>query len=801
MLSLSRAWRSLAALYFCFGCAAGHASSKLVSAASLGSGSLQPSLGLRSEQLGDEEEGVSSGNAIHYDGSTSGSASAAANALVKASAATSTPHGGDGERKRKLFQIIGDTNIIVGGGSGGLVGSLRGLDNDGTKSPQSLVADQLSSLSLGTGTTTSSPPTFLGTGTTPRLQTTGRTYSGAPNGGETTGETTDAYLLTLTRLSRSAFAAIQSPEEAGSSTQTFSPAPSSAPGVGLSPGVGSGSGSFPVTGSKIIHQTDLVKELQQDKIKLMAEAITLSHRLKHQEQTINTLRTEKEKAAKGERDALALVVEASGAPASGRGVNIWEVEVDEDVLLGRPKINYDNIKKKTRWIPLDALAAKMLDTYYDRYLAEKNDKANFAPSSSLSGFFCEELDGKGLSTRKLASSQVTVKTARSEELLIDFEKMQQTHAATNRQRAIRVRVPVPKHWKRQDLAHGNRYSTDLQVILQPVEGFFSSDFPQPDKRHRWALFQLHNNATAMLSRPPGGKSTAHFSEKNEKSIATFMQKLKQTHCGGGCPIGPDGRKKVAVWQVENWVLWNRYRQARADLRAMYQTKSQDQDSRRDRVSNGPDVDQGVNSPTRNKGKKFIADIYPGINPGILEAVKMLLDNKEPQLWDDVNEVYLLHGTRVATAEAIATFGFDPRLSRDSNCLYGQGTYFASNFCKSLQYAGDLPRVPGEEKKNHVLIISRVLIGDPYVTPKVCCEMKRPPLNVNRCPHQRSQHPGRQSRPPLTRPHDSIMARPGKIESSATIPPIPHPSPNGEQIHQEFVIFDQYAAYPEFIVRW
>jgi len=50
----------------------------------------------------------------------------------------------------------------------------------------------------------------------------------------------------------------------------------------------------------------------------------------------------------------------------------------------------------------------------------------------------------------------------------------------------------------------------------------------------------------------------------------------------------------------------------------------------------------------------------------------------------INEFYLFHGTSPEMAEVICEFGFDTRVA-DLSCLYGAGTYFAINSCKSHQY--------------------------------------------------------------------------------------------------------------------
>ena len=89
-----------------------------------------------------------------------------------------------------------------------------------------------------------------------------------------------------------------------------------------------------------------------------------------------------------------------------------------------------------------------------------------------------------------------------------------------------------------------------------------------------------------------------------------------------------------------------------------------------------------------------------------------------------------------------------------------GTYFACQACKSAQYARD-----------GTMILARVAIGDPHYATEVNKEVRRPPTKNGRsmcC--------------------DSIIARPGPMRN--------HQS--GHQAHQEFVIFEQMQAYPEYV---
>ena len=56
------------------------------------------------------------------------------------------------------------------------------------------------------------------------------------------------------------------------------------------------------------------------------------------------------------------------------------------------------------------------------------------------------------------------------------------------------------------------------------------------------------------------------------------------------------------------------------------------------------------------------------------------------LKEDINEVYLFHGTKKKLLGGIINHGVDFRLSRDKP-LFGRGAYFAESTTKADQYAG------------------------------------------------------------------------------------------------------------------
>ena len=77
-------------------------------------------------------------------------------------------------------------------------------------------------------------------------------------------------------------------------------------------------------------------------------------------------------------------------------------------------------------------------------------------------------------------------------------------------------------------------------------------------------------------------------------------------------------------------------------------------------------------------------------------------------------------------------------------------------------------------EERTLIIARVALGDAFYARATLKGSKRPP-----------------SRSGASGTHGSVVVNPGHISR--------HHNPN--QVHQEFVIFDQEQAYPSFVVQY
>lgn len=124
----------------------------------------------------------------------------------------------------------------------------------------------------------------------------------------------------------------------------------------------------------------------------------------------------------------------------------------------------------------------------------------------------------------------------------------------------------------------------------------------------------------------------------------------------------------------------------------------------------------------------------------------------------LNEAFLWHGTHASNIDAIVQDGFDERVCSLEGML-GGGLYFAEDSCKSGQYA---EKSIGSSR-SHWFVLSRVLLGRPH-------HVDQPMPDTRRAPHS----------------FDSVVFTPSAD------------SPLGH--HREFVVYDRFQAYPEYIVE-
>lgn len=183
-----------------------------------------------------------------------------------------------------------------------------------------------------------------------------------------------------------------------------------------------------------------------------------------------------------------------------------------------------------------------------------------------------------------------------------------------------------------------------------------------------------------------------------------------------------------IWRVENGSMWKRYASAR-----------------------------DVMEPSRGR-------------PPFVNSVNNAELEREIGLDRTKREVLLFHGTTCGQGgtpdivSMIARQGFDERLANPSG-MFGAGIYFANRASKSDSYAGD-----GSTSRCQ-MILTRVLMGNAFVTKTSMNNFKRPPCTQNcsgNCGHAR---------------YDSVWFD------------------GTNKNYEEYIIFDRYRCYPEFIVEY
>jgi len=228
---------------------------------------------------------------------------------------------------------------------------------------------------------------------------------------------------------------------------------------------------------------------------------------------------------------------------------------------------------------------------------------------------------------------------------------------------------------------------------------------------------------------------------DESKLRAISRLMKHSYCNRrdfDCVAFHQRVQIVRVMQVQNSAQWSRYVDCKRQMK---------DDHRRFSLTPGP-----IEPPLPAASRQFYLDYGCDFD---IDA--------------SVNEALLFHGTsRDLATKDIATRGFDCRLSKFG--YYGSGVYFASNGCKSHQYA----KVEGHTR---TVIISRVALGDMCWANRVNRDLKRPPRKSNPSGQRRC--------------FDSVVAKPGPMPGHF----------HGAQAHQEFVIFDNNQAYPEFIVEY
>ena len=247
---------------------------------------------------------------------------------------------------------------------------------------------------------------------------------------------------------------------------------------------------------------------------------------------------------------------------------------------------------------------------------------------------------------------------------------------------------------------GIAYDYDFQVMNQTNKRTkkarsirFCSNLP-----HHWGITDADSLKMLLPVNQGNGQdgSDDRICFVTDPAVMSTLEDLlngsKRRHDGTGCNClhGRSTFRLVEAYQVKNRELWRRYqRHVRSIVDKHKQHGSQ----------------------------------LTGIDPPVGEALTQLAKDIQVDLAG--NELLLLHGTReFDLAKEIAREGFDNRIAR-SGGLYGSGTYFAAQTCKSAQYATNIGmQEKASARLMGTMLVARVAIGDPYYTPQQCQNLTR-----------------------------------------------------------------------------
>ncbi|WAQ97953.1 TNKS-like protein [Mya arenaria] len=158
--------------------------------------------------------------------------------------------------------------------------------------------------------------------------------------------------------------------------------------------------------------------------------------------------------------------------------------------------------------------------------------------------------------------------------------------------------------------------------------------------------------------------------------------------------------------------------------------------------------------------------------GEITTHNYLSQTMRKELFSEINEVYLFHGTKPDTIKTICNTGLDPRLG-SGKAMFGSGIYGAEKASKADQYTdGSLTRTggPGKEKK---MFLMRVALGNCYL----CTDL----------------NPQKYRRPPCTKcKRDDCKTHDSNYDSVVG---------DNKKLFREFVVYDGVQCYPEYLITY
>ncbi|CAL1527166.1 unnamed protein product [Lymnaea stagnalis] len=246
----------------------------------------------------------------------------------------------------------------------------------------------------------------------------------------------------------------------------------------------------------------------------------------------------------------------------------------------------------------------------------------------------------------------------------------------------------------------------------------------------------------------------------KKAIVELFEKTwDSTHSGLGRDakglVSNAGCEVLNVERIENPLLFEPYAQTRKNLFAKY-------------------AEMG----------KMCDDLSTTLPRGQIRTTELLSSTLKDQLYHEVNEHYLFHGTKSNLIDALTQHGPDPKLC--TNAMLGSGVYLAEASIKSDQYADPKNnRSPaGEELK---MLLMRVLLGNTYV------------INRDHPRVQRGQGFTPLKRPPCAQCQSDVCSDVGHHHcDSVTLDSV---LTDTRILFREFVVYDMSRCYPEYIITY
>ncbi|KAK3100625.1 hypothetical protein FSP39_022778, partial [Pinctada imbricata] len=234
--------------------------------------------------------------------------------------------------------------------------------------------------------------------------------------------------------------------------------------------------------------------------------------------------------------------------------------------------------------------------------------------------------------------------------------------------------------------------------------------------------------------------------KTFNAIKTLVEKTWVPKAGVGADAKNLNHSKLKVRKVErieNINLYKKYAEKRKELFA--------------RLSTGGSV-------------KKLEAIQPSGSAGNCKPILTanIDDRMNSDVFPEMNEYYLFHGTKSDLEDNIIHKGFDQRYCGD-NAMFGRGVYAAESSTKADQYADDKDN---RRKSNLHMFLVRVLLGEMYVS-NVPKRFDLPP-----CRNCRSE----KCADPKHHPYDSVVG-------------------DGKWLFREFVVYSQDQCYPEYVITY